>query len=64
LRWRKLYFQVSESQISNSVFKNRSESWLPDFSLFKIPKREEMYQNATKLPNGHKLYQIAVVYSK
>jgi hypothetical protein len=30
---------------------------LPDFSLFKIPKRVEIYQIATKLPNDHKLYQ-------
>jgi hypothetical protein len=37
---------------------------LPDFSLFNIPKRGEIYQMSTKLPSGHKLYQMTVIYSK
>jgi hypothetical protein len=35
---------------------------LPDFYLLKIPKRAEIYQIDTKLPNGHKLYQMAVIH--
>jgi hypothetical protein len=37
---------------------------LPDFSLHNIPKWGKIYQIATTLPNGHKIYQMAVVYSK
>jgi hypothetical protein len=37
---------------------------LPDFSLFNIPKWGKIDQIVTKLPKGHKLYQIAVLYSK
>jgi hypothetical protein len=33
---------------------------LPDFNLYNIPKRGEIYQFATKLPNGHKIYQMAL----
>jgi hypothetical protein len=29
---------------------------LTDFSLFIIPKHWKIYQTATKLPNGHKIY--------
>jgi hypothetical protein len=36
---------------------------LPDFSIHNIPKRGKLYQIATKLPNGHKMFQIAVIYS-
>jgi hypothetical protein len=35
---------------------------LPDFSLFNIPKRREIYQVASKLPNGPKIYQMAQKY--
>jgi hypothetical protein len=31
---------------------------LPDFSLSSIPKRGKVYQIATKLQNGHKIYQL------
>jgi hypothetical protein len=37
---------------------------LPDFSRHNIPKRGEIYQTAAKLPNGHEMYQMAVIYSK
>jgi hypothetical protein len=37
---------------------------LPDFSRRNIPKLEKIYHIATKLPNGHKMYQMAVLYSK
>jgi hypothetical protein len=37
---------------------------LPDFSQHNIPKRGKIYQNAAKLPNGHKIYQMAFIYSK
>jgi hypothetical protein len=29
------------------------KSGLPDFSWHNIPKRGEIYQTSTKLPNGH-----------
>jgi hypothetical protein len=37
---------------------------LPDFSSYNIPKRGKIYQLATKLPNGPKIYQMVVIYSK
>jgi hypothetical protein len=37
---------------------------LPDFSRHKIPKREINYQRTTKCTYGHKIYQMAVKYSK
>jgi hypothetical protein len=37
-------------------------SGLPYFSLPNIPKQGKIYQTATKLPKGHKLYQMAVIY--
>jgi hypothetical protein len=40
------------------------EPWLPDFSCHNIPKRRKMHQIATELPNEHKIYQMAVMYSK
>jgi hypothetical protein len=43
-------------QVRLGRFLSRSRAGLPDFSLFKIPKREEIYQIATKLPNGHNIY--------
>jgi hypothetical protein len=33
-------------------------------SLLFRPKRGEIYQTAAKLPNGHEMYQMAVIYSK
>jgi hypothetical protein len=35
-------------------------SGLPDFTWYNIPKRVKIYQITTKLPNGHKIYQMAV----
>jgi hypothetical protein len=36
---------------------------LPDFSRHKkLPKRVKKYQITTTLPNGHKIYQMAVIY--
>jgi hypothetical protein len=40
------------------------KAWLPDFSLHNIPKGGKIYQNSTKLPNDHKMFKMAVVYSK
>jgi hypothetical protein len=37
---------------------------LPDFFWQNIPKRRKIYYNATKLPNSHIMYQMAVMYSK
>jgi hypothetical protein len=37
---------------------------LPDFSWHNIPKLGEIYQIATKLPNGHQMQQEAEIYSK
>jgi hypothetical protein len=37
---------------------------LPDFLWNNIPKWEKTYQMTTKLPNGHKIYQMAVMCSK
>jgi hypothetical protein len=37
---------------------------LPDFSWHNIPKRGKIYQITTTLPNGHKIYQMTVKYSK
>jgi hypothetical protein len=37
---------------------------LPDFSRRNIPKLGKMYQIATKSPNGHKMYLMALLYSK
>jgi hypothetical protein len=37
---------------------------LQDFSWHNIPKQGELYQMATKLPNGLEIYQMAVIYSK
>jgi hypothetical protein len=37
---------------------------LPDFSSYNIPKLEKICQITTKLPNGHKIYKIAVLHSK
>jgi hypothetical protein len=33
-------------------------SWLPDFSLNNIPKREKIFQN------GHKIYEMAIKFTK
>jgi hypothetical protein len=49
-----------------------SRTELPDFPLFNIPKQGRKHQIATKLPNGqeicipngHKIYQRAIKYTK
>jgi hypothetical protein len=38
------------------------EAGLPDYSWHNIPKRGEMYQIAAKLPIGHKIFQMAIIY--
>jgi hypothetical protein len=35
---------------------------LPDVYLHNMPKRENIYQNSTILPNGHRIYQMALKY--
>jgi hypothetical protein len=37
---------------------------LPDFYRRNIPKQGKIYQVATKSPNGHKMYKMAVLNSK
>jgi hypothetical protein len=37
-----------------------SRAGLPDFSRHNIPKQVKIYQIATKLPNGHKMYQMGI----
>jgi hypothetical protein len=37
---------------------------MPDFSWYNIPKQEKMYQMTTQLPNAHKIYPMAVIYSQ
>jgi hypothetical protein len=37
-----------------------SDAGLPDLSLFNVPKRREMYQIDTKLPNGRNIYQLYI----
>jgi hypothetical protein len=37
---------------------------LPDFSWHNIPNRGQAYQIATTLPNDHRIYKMAVKYSK
>jgi hypothetical protein len=37
---------------------------LPDSSGHNKPKRGKIYQIAPKLLNGHKIYQMALIYSK
>jgi hypothetical protein len=37
---------------------------LPDLSWLNVPKRGKIYQIITTLPNGHKVYQMTVKYSK
>jgi hypothetical protein len=40
-----------------------SDTGLPDFSCFNIPKQGNIYQITNKLPSGHKIYQMAEIYS-
>jgi hypothetical protein len=47
------------------------QTGLPDFSCYKIPKREKIHQITIKctkwpqnIPNGHKIYQMATKYTK
>jgi hypothetical protein len=37
---------------------------LPDFSWHNMPKRGKWYHIATTLPNGRKIHELAVLYSK
>jgi hypothetical protein len=37
---------------------------LPDFSRDKIPKWEKCAKQQTNIPNGHKIYQMAIKYTK
>jgi hypothetical protein len=36
---------------------------LPDFSLFNIPKWGKIFQIDSKLPNGHKIFQLAIEFT-
>jgi hypothetical protein len=53
--------QLSKKKGENE---NGSNTGLPDFSIFNIPKHWKIYQIATKLPNAHKIYQMALLHSK
>jgi hypothetical protein len=44
-------------------FLNCSQSGLPDFSWYIIPNRKNV-QKTQNVPNGHKISQISVKYSK
>jgi hypothetical protein len=37
---------------------------LPDFSWYKIPKREKYTKLPQNIPNYHKIYQMSIKYSK
>jgi hypothetical protein len=50
--------------VSRTKEEDCSGPGLQDFSLFDIPKHGEIYQIAIKIPNGNKIHQIAVIYSK
>jgi hypothetical protein len=53
--------QIVEGTVHHETHANQG---LPDFSCHNIPKRVEMYQIATKLPNGRNIFQMTVIYSK
>jgi hypothetical protein len=55
-------FQKNESFSSNS----ERYYWpgLPDFSSYKIPKREILTKLPHNIPNGRTIYQIATQYTK
>jgi hypothetical protein len=55
---------LMSSSVDSRHLENRSGAGLPDFSLHNIPKRGKYTKFATKLPNGHTIYQMAVIYSK
>jgi hypothetical protein len=50
--------------IATKTSKVQNGTGLPDLSRRNIPKLENIYHIATKLPNGPKMYQTAVLYSK
>jgi hypothetical protein len=45
------------------VHRSCCQAELPDFYLFHLPnpKTGEIYKSDTKLPNGHKIYQICIL---
>jgi hypothetical protein len=46
------------------LFTRKQGAGLPDFSWHNIPKLGKIYQLTTTLPNDHKIYLMAVKYSK
>jgi hypothetical protein len=44
-------------ECTEATFGHWPQPGLPDFSWHNIPKRGKIYLIATKLPNGHKIYQ-------
>jgi hypothetical protein len=62
-------FQASFSHKTGRLNRQRRRSFqlvagFPDCSLFNIPKREKIYQIVIQLPNAHKIFQMALIYSK
>jgi hypothetical protein len=46
------------------VYSKAKKAGLPDFSWYKITKRDKIYQITTNTPNGHKMYQLTLRYSQ
>jgi hypothetical protein len=55
---------LSDKKKKGETLNRKSEAGVPDFSWHNIPKRGDIYQMTATLPNGHKIYQLAVKYSK
>jgi hypothetical protein len=57
---------MPEKRLTGFARKSRqlSTSGLPDFYFSNVLKRGKTYQIATKFLTGHKIYQMAVIYSK
>jgi hypothetical protein len=49
-----------QRNVSSIIFPPR----LPDFSWYKIPKRENISKWPTNIPNDHKIYPMAIEYTK
>jgi phospholipid N-methyltransferase len=55
---------MTDISIAHAMASDFSVAGLPDFSLSKHTKMRKIYQMPQTIPNGHKLYQMAVKYSK
>jgi hypothetical protein len=57
-------FQRKIRTVENWKRLREPPSGWPDFSWQKIPKQGKIYQMSTTLPIGHKIYQMAINYTK